>query len=77
MCLFTLLPSYSKFIKSRPVQQEVREAVMSYWSQAVQKGGQDPCVLHMFLTFSVASLFVDLQIKQFTMQLRVSLSDLV
>jgi len=36
-----------------------------------------PSVLHMLLTFSVASSFVDLQINQVTMQLRVSLSDLV
>jgi hypothetical protein len=70
------LPSYRKFIKSQPVQQEVREASVSCWGPAFWKGGQPPSVLHMLLTFSVASLLVNLQINQVTMQLRVSRSDL-
>jgi hypothetical protein len=53
-----------------------------YKLPAVRKGGRGPTVLHMYLYISVVSLFVDYKLTlsdqaQVTLQLRVSLCDLV
>jgi len=58
------------------------EVVTSCWGPVVRKRVQGPTMFHMFLSFSVVTLFVDLKFKPFrpvqlTLQLRVSFSDLV
>jgi len=48
----------------------------NYRGPAIRKGAPGPSMLHMFLSFSVVSLLVDLQTNQVTLQLKVSLPDL-
>jgi len=39
-------------------QQDVGEANKNYQHLSVQKGAQGPAMLHVFLSFSVVSLFI-------------------